>query len=147
MSAGLLTGIMTVPTSRDARNFVTHVVTFHTRDRLKLTSATDDLARTLSSERATTRAFGEGVQASLRLRLGELDAVACLADVIESTGLYRELDRDDGRVAVALADGWRMVIRPSDQPPSWTVDGGLNWAMVREVEILAVEAASERGDS
>jgi hypothetical protein len=114
---------------------------------LKLTAATNDLARTLSSERATKRAFGERVQASLRLRLGELDAVACLADVIESTGLYRELDHDEGRVAVALAAGWRMVIRPGDRPPSRTADGGLNWAMIREVEILAVEAASERGDS
>ena len=74
-------------------------------------------------------------------RLDELEAAVCLEDIRHLPGVRcHELVGDrKGTLAVNLEHPYRLVFEPAQIPIPKKIDGGLNWTIVTEIRILAVE--------
>jgi toxin HigB-1 len=73
----------------------------------------------------------------ISLRLQQLAAAPTLAELRGLPGRCHELTGDrDGQLAVDVHHPFRLVFRPSEDPPPETDDGGLDWRAVESVTVI-----------
>jgi toxin HigB-1 len=107
---------------------------------MELSFATNKLARELADERALRRAYGERAK-RLKLRVDLLAAAACLDDIppVPPTRRHELTGEWAGYFAVDVTGNWRLIFRPSHDPPPRRGDGGLDLKAITAIEIVAVE--------
>lgn len=108
---------------------------------MDLAAGDEALLRVLDDPDRLRQRIGETAADCAERRLAELQAVRCLRDVREPTGLYT-LEAGD-RVRVRLAQGWSLLMRPAEEPTPTDGDGRLDWASVTRVTFIALEQQVE----
>ncbi len=97
-----------------------------------------DIELVCLSDREAKKLYGADIAKKLRLRLVQLVAYQCLADVGTRFRLH-ELDHDrDGQLAVDITDRVRLVFQPANHPVPQKADGGLDRAKVTAITIIEV---------
>lgn len=83
----------------------------------------------------------------IRLRMAELRAVECLADLgppMSPPGRCHQLKGEKPiRLSVDLDHPYRLLFTPDHDPVPMLDDGGLDWSMVTAIKILSVEDTHE----
>ncbi len=98
------------------------------------------LQRVCSTERLMLREVGKGMARKLMQRLAELRAAEALSDVSHlPPARLHELTNRKGVFSVDLEHPRRLLFIPADDPVPRTVDGGIDLAAVRSVEIINIE--------
>jgi toxin HigB-1 len=67
--------------------------------------------------------------------LASLRAASCLEEFRHLPGRCTE---HDGRLALVLAAGRRLIFEPADDPSPTDSDGALDWAAVRSIRIVEI---------
>lgn len=100
---------------------------------------TDKLKRAMSANRALQRDWGPDGAKKINLRLQQLAAAPTLEELRMLPGRCHELIGDRaGQLAVELHGGFRLIFRPSANPPPRKGDGGLDWGQVESVTVLEI---------
>jgi proteic killer suppression protein len=100
---------------------------------------TEKLKRAMSANRALQRDWGADGAKKINLRLQQLAAAPTLEELRTLPGRCHELTRDRaGQLAVELHGGFRLIFRPSADPPPLKEDGGLDWGQVESVTVLEI---------
>ncbi len=100
---------------------------------------TDKLKRQFSDHRRLQRRWGDVGATKIALRLQQLAAADTLEDMRQLPGRCHELTGDRrGRLAIDLHHPFRLVFRPTDNPPPLKGDGGLDWSAVDSVTVEEV---------
>lgn len=99
------------------------------------------LAITCNDSKSLRRQYGADGEHAIRRRLDDLRAAATLAVVAKLPGARCEELKGDraGQLSVRLHGGFRLVFRPAASPPPLKPDGGLDWAEVKAIRVLAIE--------
>lgn len=72
-------------------------------------------------------------------RLKDMAAAATLEEFRRLPGRCHELAGDRrGQLALDLADGRRLLFKPSQNPPPRKGDGGLDWQRVDAVQVTEI---------
>ena len=101
--------------------------------------ATKKLAGTLVHDGPRVRAYGAVVAKKLNLRLAQLSSAADLEGLRMAPGGCHELHENrEGQLALDVTKNYRLIFRPTADPPLTKDDGGLDWSGVTEVTILEV---------
>lgn len=101
--------------------------------------ATSKLQRQLSSLQQLQRRWGQHAGKKIALRLQQLAAAPTLADMRQLPGRCHELTGDRiGLLAVDVQQPYRLIFRPTANPPPTKEDGGLDWDAVESVTITEV---------
>lgn len=100
---------------------------------------TAKLQRQFSDHRDLQRRWGHEGAKKIALRLQQLAAAVSLADLRELPGRCHELTGDrDGNLAVDLQHPFRLIFRPTADPPPTREDGGLDWSAVDSVTVTEI---------
>lgn len=92
-----------------------------------------------SDERARMARWGKDGAKKIDLRLQQLAAAPSLHDMRTLPGRCHELTGDRrGQLAVDLHHPFRMIFRPSAEPPPVKPDGGLDWASVESIIVIDI---------
>lgn len=102
---------------------------------------TKKLEKTFADEKAIKRTYGNRAAAVMR-RLAELDAAETLEDMYaipaanchELTGAERR-----GCFALDISRNYRLIFRPTEQPPPVLDDCGIDRQEVRSVTLIQIE--------
>jgi proteic killer suppression protein len=98
------------------------------------------LGASMASHEARVRAFGAERANKLNTRLTQLYEVERLEDMRGLPGRCHELRGDrQGQLAVDVTKNYRLIFKPTEQPPPQKDDGGLGWSKVEAITILEVE--------
>ena len=98
------------------------------------------LAKQLQSEQALRKAFGPENAKWIPKRLDNLRFASDLAAAGSLPGHLHELTGDrTGTLGINLKHGYRLLIKPAEEPPPTKPDGGLDWQAVRSVIVIGVE--------
>jgi len=98
------------------------------------------LRRTCSEVKRMVRQFGPERARKVALRLQALQAAATLEDLRNAPGRLHELTADRaGTLSLDLDGPYRLILRPTEQPPLSRSGGGLDWSQVRAVTVLSIE--------
>lgn len=108
---------------------------------MNITFASEKLRDYLHDDRQLKKDYGEAGYKRIRRRIDELRAAETLAAIgILRRGRCHELKGSRaGQLALDLHKGYRLIIEPADEPLPTKPDGGLDWAEVTAVRVLAVE--------
>lgn len=72
-------------------------------------------------------------------RLQDLEAAASLEDMQALPGNCHELTGERaGQLAISLSGGKRLILEPASNPAPAKPDGGLDWAKVTAIRVLAI---------
>ncbi len=84
--------------------------------------------------------LGPKMASKLQQRLMELNAASCLADVskLPPQRCHQLSGNRKGQLSVDLEQPYRLLFIPANDPVPETTDGGLDWAMVTEIEIIEI---------
>jgi len=95
--------------------------------------------RLCESEKELQKALGKaGAKKAIR-RLSDLRAAATLEDMRNLPGRTHELTGDrDGQLAIELADGFRLIVAPTDGWPTEKKEGAHVWAEIEAVQVLEI---------
>lgn len=92
------------------------------------------------SHAARVRAFGAERANKLNTRLTQLYEAERLEEMRGLPGRCHELRGDrQGQLAVDVTKNYRLIFKPTEQPPPQKDDGGLDWSKVEAITILEVE--------
>lgn len=92
-----------------------------------------------SDQHALQRAWGSEGARRIALRLQQLAAAPSLAQMRTLPGRCHELEGDrKGQLAIDVHHPYRLIFRPTANPPRAKPDGGLDWSAVDSVTILEV---------
>lgn len=92
------------------------------------------------SHAARVRAFGAERANKLNTRLTQLYEAERLEEMRALPGRCHELRGDrQGQLAVDVTKNYRLIFKPTEQPPPQKDDGGLDWSKVEAITILEVE--------
>lgn len=106
---------------------------------MQISFAKRKLQKTCEEHRLLQKEHGVACAKRIAVRIADLEAASCLDDLRNLPGGCHELDGDrDGQLSLKLPDGKRLVIKPTDDPPPVTVDGGLDWAAVEAIKIVDI---------
>lgn len=77
----------------------------------------------------------------IRRRLDDLSAVECLEDMryLPQAKCHELVGDRKGTLAVSLEYPYRLIFEPANVPMPKKLDGGLDWAVVTVIRVLAVE--------
>lgn len=101
--------------------------------------ATDELKRLCDDDRTAKKKLGADGAKKLRKRLDDMKAAATLGVMRTLPGRCHELRHDlNGRLAVDLDGGRRVVFRPEHTPIPELAAGGLDWTKVTAITIESV---------
>jgi plasmid maintenance system killer protein len=102
---------------------------------------TAQLGERCNDSKRLRRDYGSDGEKIIRRRLDELRAAATLAVVGKLPGPRCEELKGDraGQLSVRLHGGFRLLFEPVVDPAPRKGDGGLDWAAVTAVRILAIE--------
>lgn len=97
------------------------------------------LRASLTGQRELARRWGPEGAKKITLRLQQLAATPTLDHMRALPGRCHELSGDRrGSLAVDVHQGFRLVFRPSDDPPPAKTDGGLDWTAVGSVIVTEI---------
>lgn len=100
---------------------------------------TEKLAKQLGQDRSRVKAFGAQGAERIDLRLQQLAAARFLDDMKALPGRCHELTGDRrGHLAVDVHQPYRLIVRPTDNPPPTKADGGLDWTAVDSITITEI---------
>jgi len=100
--------------------------------------ADDDLETLCKQQKKAVKKLGAESAKKLQRRLAELFAANHVAELVAGRPHPLKGSRD-GQFSVDLHGGQRLIFKPSRKPPPLKPDGGLDWAQVTEITILAAE--------
>jgi proteic killer suppression protein len=101
--------------------------------------ASEKLKRVFSTHRELQKHWGLEGAKKIALRLQQLAAAPSLADMRDLPGRCHELTGDRaGHLAVDVHQPYRLVFRPSANPPPQKLDGGLDWTQVDSVTVTEI---------
>lgn len=107
---------------------------------MEIIFATRRLGASMASHQARVRAFGAERANKLNTRLTQLYEADRLEDMRSLPGRCHELHGDrQGQLAVDVTKNYRLVFKPTEQPPPQRDGGGLDWSTVEAITILEVE--------
>jgi len=85
------------------------------------------------------REFGDRRAKILNTRLIQIIEAPCLESLRKDPGDWHELKQDrKGEIAANIGHPYRLIFKPSDDPPPTKPDGGLDWLQITSVTILEV---------
>lgn len=97
------------------------------------------LQRQLSMQRDLQRQWGKEGAKRITARLQQLAAAVTLEDMRQLPGRCHELTGPRaGELAIDLHQGYRLVFRPTENPPPSREDGGLDWRRVDSVTVIEI---------
>lgn len=100
----------------------------------------DKLRREFNTKKLLVRRHGKRRADLIDRRMVQLRAVAVLADLRNLPGRCHELKGDRaGQLSMDLDHPYRLIFKPTDNPPPIKPDGGIDWTKVSAVTILNVE--------
>jgi len=101
---------------------------------------TKKLQKTCNKASETIKKYGPKMARKIHQRLMELMAATCLEDISKvPPPRCHSLSGDrKGQLSVDLEHPYRLLFIPADEPIPATEDGGLDWAMVKEIEIIDI---------
>lgn len=101
---------------------------------------TRKLQKICSHAGEAVRKLGPKMAGKLQQRLMELKAASCLTDVskLPPSRCHQLSGNRAGQLSVDLEHPHRLLFIPANDNISKTKDGGLDWAMVTEIEIIEI---------
>ncbi|MBW1896082.1 MAG: killer suppression protein [Deltaproteobacteria bacterium] len=101
---------------------------------------TKKLQKICNSANESIRKLGPKMAGKLQQRLMELKAASCLADVskLPPQRCHQLSGNRAGQLSVDLEHPYRLLFIPANDPVPKTTDGGLDWVMVTEIEIIGI---------
>jgi proteic killer suppression protein len=103
------------------------------------------LGKICNDHKQMTRKFGAERARVLGRRLLQLLAAGCLEDLRSAPGRCHQLKGDaDGLLSLDLDGPFRLIFRPTSDPPPSKSDGGLEWGQVTEVTIVEILDTHEK---
>ena len=98
------------------------------------------LQKICSVKNETIKKYGPKMATRIHQRLMELKAAACLEEIskVPPPRCHLLTGNRKGQLSVDLEHPYRLLFIPVDDPAPLTEDGGLDWAMVREIEIIDI---------
>jgi toxin HigB-1 len=107
---------------------------------LEVSFESSKLERICEDQKQMVRRFGAQQAKRLMLRLDDLLSADSLADLRNNPGRYHELTSNwSGHLSVDLVHPYRLIFRPTADPPPTGEDGGLLWFEVTAVTVVAIE--------
>jgi toxin HigB-1 len=103
----------------------------------KVSFASAKLEKLCRQKQNATQAFGPQVAAKLQSRLAELFAAATVVELVAGRPHPLQGTRA-GSFALDLHGGYRLIFKPTVQPPVKKPDGSIDWAQVSKVTITEV---------
>lgn len=101
--------------------------------------STKKLQRQLTEQSRLLQAYGKNGTKRINLRLQQLQAAPTLQGMRNLPGRCHELSGGrSGCLAVDVEHPYRMIFRPTDDPPPCKEDGGLDWTKVESITILEI---------
>lgn len=101
---------------------------------------TKKLQKACSQQKEGVKAYGAECARKLRARLADLSAAPSLEAMRGLPGRTHELKGErQGELAIDLKHPFRLVFVPDHDPVPETEDGGLDWAQVTDIEVIAIE--------
>lgn len=98
------------------------------------------LERLSTDGKRAQRDLGADGARKLRERLDSLDAAADLSIMGSLPGRFHPLDGGlAGHFAMDLHKGWRLVLRPANEPVPRLPDGGIDRRAVTAITVTAIE--------
>lgn len=100
------------------------------------------LAKHLKDPSETVKAFGMQIAKRIHQRLQEFETAKNLEEIRSLPAANcHELKgkKTDFFLAVDISSNYRLIIKPTKEPPPLKEDGGLDWSKVTEILILKVE--------
>ncbi len=74
-------------------------------------------------------------------RLQEFKAAKSLEDIraLPAANCHELTGKDKGSLAVDVSGNFRLIFKPTENPPPLRKDGGLDWSAVTEILILEIK--------
>lgn len=106
---------------------------------MEVTFISDKLKSELLDPRVRQRVHGADRAKRIKRRLEAAAAADCLEDLRNAPGRLHELTGDRaGQLSVDLDHPYRLLLRPTADPPPTKSDGGLDWTAVVAVTVIAI---------
>ena len=101
---------------------------------------TKKLQKVCSNSNETIKKYGPKMAHKIHQRLMELRAANCLEDIskVPPPRCHLLSGNRKGQLSVDLDHPYRLLFIPADDPIPLTEDGGLDWAMVKQIEIVDI---------
>jgi proteic killer suppression protein len=97
------------------------------------------LFESVTDPRVREARYGRPAAKKITLRLQQLAAAETLEDMRHLPGRCHELTADRaGCLALDLLQPYRLIIRPTQEPPPQREHGGLDWSAVESVTVLDI---------
>ena len=102
---------------------------------------TKKLQKTCSQERVMVKELGVGMARKLRQRMTELKVAEALSDIshLPPPRCHELTENRSGQFSVDLEQPYRLLFIPADDPIPYREDGGIDLALVTEIEIIEIE--------
>lgn len=105
---------------------------------MKISFFDADIEALCKQSKLATRKLGAESAKKLQRRLSELFAANTVVEL--AAGRPHPLERDRaGQFSVDLHGGYRLIFKPTRQPPPAKADGSIDWAQVDEITIIEAE--------
>ena len=106
---------------------------------MEVSFATPALKKLCESGTALQRKHGQSCAKKIKTRLTDMRAAPRLEEFRHLPGRCHELEGDrKGQLGLDLADGKRLIFKPTHDPPPLKEDGGLDWRAVEAVQVLEI---------
>lgn len=101
---------------------------------------TRKLQRICNNAGEAIKKLGPKMAGRLQQRLMELRAASCLTDVskLPPQRCHQLSGNRAGQLSVDLEHPYRLLFIPANDPIPETTDGGLDWVVVTEIEIIEI---------
>ncbi len=101
---------------------------------------TKKLQKACSKTKETIKKYGPKKAVKIQQRLMELKAATCLEDIskVPPSRCHLLSGNRKGQLSVDFDHPYRQLFIPADDPVPVTEAGGLDWAMVKEIEIIDI---------
>jgi plasmid maintenance system killer protein len=99
-----------------------------------------DLEKDILDEKKTIRRWGPEMARLIRRRINEIQASENLAVLrkIKRPNAHELTGDLKGRISLDLKHPKRMIVKPSNDPIPTLPDGGLDWTLITEIEIVCI---------
>lgn len=108
---------------------------------MEIDFATKKLRKQLTSPQEMIKSFGADRAKRLKQRLEDLYTASNLAVLrsLPQANCHELIGNLKGLLALDISKNWRLLIRPAHDPIPIKPDGGLDWLLVTQVCIEAIE--------
>ena len=97
------------------------------------------IQKVCSSIASMQKELGHIQAKALNMRLSQLQKVANLESLRHDPGNWHELKQNRaGQIAVSLNGPFRLIMKPTEEPPPTKPDGGLDWPQITAVTIIEI---------